>query len=173
MQLRQKILDIYYGGNTHTNYTPRIVRYEAMKGNRLEDGLRVFRGILHAVLVNAVGTQAEAAEAKKLVVSAREYVVAMSIELERRKLVGKEQDLSSFSDDIKKRSLELSAYFTVPAMEPMHQTLALFSAMGLANKNKQLGSALGFANALIERGTNAKFKENVCKAFSNTTVLKS
>jgi coatomer protein complex subunit alpha (xenin) len=51
-------------------------------------------------------------------------------------------------------------------MEPQHQTLALFSAMNLANKNKQLGSALGFANALIERGTNAKFKENVSTPMS-------
>lgn len=85
----------------------------------------------------------------------------MSVEISRRTLVGSNTDLSSFSEEDKKRALELSAYFTVPAMEPQHQTLALFSAMNFANKNRQLSSALGFANTLIEKGTNARFKESV------------
>ena len=47
-----------------------------------------------------------------------------------------------------------------------------------AHKNKQLSSALSFANALIEKGTNAKFKESVSfKSFSffitNLTILKA
>jgi coatomer protein complex subunit alpha (xenin) len=133
----------------------------AMKANKLEDGLAAFKKVLLLLMVNAVSSQSQAQEAQAAIKLAAQYVLAMSIELERRKLVGKETDLSSFADDIKQRSLALSAYFTIPAMEPQHQTLALFSAMNLANKNKQLGSALGFANALIERGTNAKFKENV------------
>lgn len=85
----------------------------------------------------------------------------MSIEVSRRALVGASTELASFSEEDKKRALELSAYFTVPAMEAQHQTLALFSAMNFANKNKQLSSALGFANALIEKGTNARFKDTV------------
>lgn len=100
-------------------------------------------------------------QAKQAINTAAQYILAMTIELSRRTLVGAATDLSSFSDEDKKRALELSAYFTVPGMEPQHQTLALFSAMNFANKNKQLSSALGFANALIERGTNARFKENV------------
>ncbi|KAK3052656.1 hypothetical protein LTR09_006137 [Extremus antarcticus] len=135
----------------------------AMKANKLEDGVVAFKKVLHLLMVNAVSSQAQAQEAQAAIKLAAQYVLAMSIELERRKSTGKETDISSFSDDIKKRSLELSAYFTVPAMEPQHQTLALFSAMNFANKNKQLGSALGFANALIERGTNAKFKETARK----------
>ncbi len=137
----------------------------AMKANKLEDGVVAFKKVLHLLMVNAVSSQAQAQEAQAAIKLAAQYVLAMSIELERRKSTGKETDISSFSDDIKKRSLELSAYFTVPAMEPQHQTLALFSAMNFANKNKQLGSALGFANALIERGTNAKFKETVSLSF--------
>jgi coatomer protein complex subunit alpha (xenin) len=92
----------------------------------------------------------------------------MSIELTRRELVGGTTDLSSFSEEDKKRALELSAYFTIPAIEPQHQTLALFTAMNFAHKNKQLSSALNFANALIERGTNARFKENVSICRSHT-----
>lgn len=133
----------------------------AMKANKLDEGVMTFKRVLLLLMVNAVTSKSQVEEAQAAIHSAAQYVLAMSIELERRKLVGKETDLSSFSDDIKKRSLELSAYFTVPGMDSLHQTLALFSAMNLANKNKQLGSALGFANALIERGTNAKFKETV------------
>jgi coatomer subunit alpha len=133
----------------------------AMKANKLEEGVVAWKKALLLLMVNAVISSAQVQEAQATITLAAQYVLAMSIELERRKMVGKETDLTSFSDDIKKRSLELSAYFTVPGMDPQHQTLALFSAMNLANKNKQLGSALGFANALIERGTNAKFKETV------------
>jgi coatomer protein complex subunit alpha (xenin) len=85
----------------------------------------------------------------------------MSIELERRKLVKGQTDISSLPEDTRKRALELSAYFTMAEMEPAHVTLALYAAMNFAHKNKQLSSALSFANSLIERGTNAKFKENV------------
>lgn len=92
----------------------------------------------------------------------------MSIELERRSVIGSNNtDLSSFSDDIKKRALELSAYFTIPALDPAHTTLALFSAMNFAHKNKQHSSALSFANRLIREGTNAKFVESVSEVNPN------
>ena len=100
-------------------------------------------------------------QAKQVIQTAAQYTLAMSIELSRRTLAGAATDLSSLSEDQRKRVLELSAYFTVPNMDPNHVTLALFSAMNLANRNKQLSSALSFANALIEKGTNAKFKESV------------
>ncbi|KAF1356624.1 coatomer WD associated region-domain-containing protein [Delphinella strobiligena] len=134
-----------------------------MQKNKLEDGVQVFKKILHLMLVNAVTSQSQAEEAKQLIFTAGQYVLAMSIEISRREIVGTTTDLASFSEEDKKRVLELSAYFTVPAMEPQHQTLALFSAMNFANKNKQLSSALGFANALIEKGTNARFKESAKK----------
>ena len=100
-------------------------------------------------------------QAKKVIKTAGQYVLAMTIELERRKIINNQQDVASFPEDVRKRAFELSAYFTVPEMEPPHVTLALFSAMNLAHKNKQLSSALSFANTLIEKGTNAKFKESV------------
>ncbi|KAM3414072.1 Coatomer subunit alpha [Cercospora zeina] len=135
----------------------------AMKANKLEDGRTSFKKALQLLMVNAVSSQGQAQEALAAVQQAAQYVLAMSIELERRTLTGGSTDISSFDDATKKRSLELSAYFTVPDIEPQHQTLALFSAMNFANKNKQMGSVLNFANALIERGTNAKFKESARK----------
>ncbi|KAF1809077.1 Coatomer, alpha subunit [Eremomyces bilateralis CBS 781.70] len=147
-----------------------------MRTNKLEDGVRTFKGILHDVMLNAVGTQSEVSEAKQLIHTAAQYTLAMSIELQRRSLTGTSTDLSSFSDETKKRALELSAYFTVPEMEPNHVTLALFAAMNLAHKNKQLSSALSFANSVIEKGTNAKFKESarkikaICERNPNDTL---
>ncbi|KAK3109970.1 hypothetical protein LTR53_016221 [Teratosphaeriaceae sp. CCFEE 6253] len=135
----------------------------AMKANRLEDGLATFRSALRLLLVNAAASPAQAAEAQEAVRLAREYVLAMSIELERRRLVGSAADVSGLEEGARKRALELSAYFTVPRMEPQHRTLAVFSAMNFAVKNRQMGTALGFANELIARGTNAKFKETARK----------
>lgn len=133
----------------------------AMKGNKLEDGIASFKKALHLLMVNAASSQAQVQEAQQAVQQAAQYVLAMSVELERRKMVGSTTDISGLPEGQRKRALELSAYFTVPAMEPQHQTLALFSAMNFASKNKQMGSALSFANALIERGTNVKFKDTV------------
>jgi coatomer subunit alpha len=100
-------------------------------------------------------------QAKQVIKTAAQYALGMSIELQRRKITDNKPDISSLSDEDKKRSLELSAYFTIAELEPSHKTLALYAAMNFANKNKQLSSALSFANALIDKGTNAKFKETV------------
>jgi coatomer protein complex subunit alpha (xenin) len=98
-------------------------------------------------------------QAKKLLYTATQYTIGMSLELERRKLVKNSANISTFSEDIQKRALELSAYFTTFEMAPAHVTLALYSAMNFSHKNKQFSSALGFANSIIEKGTSAKFKE--------------
>ncbi|WYZ43068.1 hypothetical protein EsH8_VI_000767 [Colletotrichum jinshuiense] len=130
--------------------------YNSMKTNKLEDGLKVFKGILHAILINAVSSESEVAEAKKLITSASEYAVAMEIELSRRKL-------GTAGDELK-RSLELSAYFTIPKIEVPHRQLALHNAMQLAIRNKNYGSALSFANRIIANGGSSKLTENAKKA---------
>ncbi|KAK1673092.1 coatomer WD associated region-domain-containing protein [Colletotrichum godetiae] len=130
--------------------------YNSMKTNKLEDGLQVFKGILHAILINAVTSESEVAEAKKLITSASEYAVAMEIELSRRKLGTTGEQL--------KRNLELSAYFTIPKIEVPHRQLALHNAMQLAIRNKNYGSALSFANRIIANGGSSKLTENAKKA---------
>ncbi|KAF4773319.1 coatomer WD associated region [Colletotrichum scovillei] len=130
--------------------------YNSMKTNKLEDGLQIFKGILHAILINAVSGESEVAEAKKLITSASEYAVAMEIELSRRKLGTTGEQL--------KRNLELSAYFTIPKIEVPHRQLALHNAMQLAIRNKNYGSALSFANRIIANGGSSKLTENAKKA---------
>jgi coatomer subunit alpha len=132
-----------------------------MSKNKLEEGVESFRRILHLLMVNAVSLVSEVDDAKKLLHASAQYVLAMSMELERRKMVGGQADISSLPEDVRKRALELSAYFTVPELERQHVTISLYTAMNFANKNKQFSSALSFANSLIERSTNAKFKETV------------
>jgi len=135
----------------------------AMSKNKLEDGVKAFKKILHLLMINSVSLASEFDEAKRIIHLAAQYALAMSIELERRTLVKGSVDISSLPEDVRKRSLELSAYFTIPEVDKQHLTLTLYAAMNFAHKNKQLSSALSFANTLIERGTNAKFKESAKK----------
>jgi coatomer protein complex subunit alpha (xenin) len=137
--------------------------YEYVRGNKLEDAARIFKGILHALLVNTVSTASEVDEAKKLITTASEYSVAMAIELSRRKL-GTTEEIGKSPEKLK-RSLELSAYFTIPKLEVAHRQLALASAMKLAYSNRNLNSALSFANRMLANGGSAKILDNVCPSF--------
>jgi coatomer protein complex subunit alpha (xenin) len=133
--------------------------YDAVRSNKLEDGAVIFKRILHSLLVNAVSTTSEVTEAKKLITSAAEYSVAIAIELSRRKL-GSNDEVAKSPEKLK-RSLELSAYFTIPKLEVPHRQLALLSAMKLAYTNKNFSSALSFANRIIANGGGAKVLEQV------------
>lgn len=133
--------------------------YDTMKGNKLEDGIRIFKSILHSVLVNAVSSESEVAEAKKLITSASEYTVAMSVELARRRL-GAPNEVNA-NPELLKRSLELSAYFTIPKIEVPHRQLALLNAMNLAFRSKNYSSALSFANRILANGGANKIAESV------------
>lgn len=138
--------------------------YDSMKANKLEDGLKVFKGILHAVLVNAVSSDGEVAEAKKLISSASEYAVAMAVELSRRKLGA--PDAVAKKPELLKRSLELSAYFTIPKIEVPHRQLALLNAMNLAMRSKNYSTALSFANRILANGGASKILESAKKTKS-------
>ena len=130
--------------------------YTAMRTNKLEDGLKTFKKILHSLLVNAVSSQQQVGEAKKIIATSAEYATAMAIELERR-------TLPTEGEENLKRSLELSAYFTIPKLEVAHRQLALMAAMRLASTNKNLSSALSFANRMIANGGSAKLLDQVSR----------
>ncbi|KAJ9212992.1 hypothetical protein DTO166G4_5322 [Paecilomyces variotii] len=130
--------------------------YAAMRTNRLEDGVKIFKRILHTLLLNAVTSESEVEQAKKIITTAREYVLAMSIELYRR-------SIGTDTPENLKRSLELSAYFTIPKLEVAHRQLALMAAMKLAFANKNYSSALSFANRMIANGGSAKLLDQAKK----------
>ena len=128
--------------------------YTAMRSNKLEDGLKTFKRILHSLLVNSITSQQEFTEAKKIISTAAEYTTAMAIELERRTIPAQ-------GEENIKRSLELSAYFTIPKLEVAHRQLALMAAMKLAFTHKNFSSALNFANRMIANGGSAKILDQV------------
>ena len=128
--------------------------YTNMRSNKLDEGLVVFRRILHSLLLNAVSSQQQVNEAKKIITTAAEYTTAMALELERRKI-------ASEGEANLKRNLELSAYFTIPKLEVAHRQLTLMAAMKLAFQNKNLSTALSFANRMIANGGSPKLLEQV------------
>ena len=128
--------------------------YAAMRNNKLDDGVKIFKRILHSLLVNAVSTQSQVIEAKKIINSAGEYAIAMAIELERRAL-GEE------GEENIKRSLQLSANFTIPKLEVTHRQLALIAAVKFAMKHKNYSSAISFANRIIANGGLPKIVDQV------------
>lgn len=132
--------------------------YAAMRSNKLDEGLKTFKRILHSLMVNAVSTQQQVNEAQKVIGTATEYATAMALELERR-------TLSTDSEANIKRGLELSAYFTIPSLEVGHRQLALMAAMRLAFAHKNFSSALSFANRMLANGGSAKMLDQVPKQF--------
>ena len=133
--------------------------YTAMRSNRLDEGIVMFRRILQSLLLNVVSSPQQVNEAKKVIAKAAEYTTAMALELERREIGTKgEANL--------KRSLELSAYFTIPKLEVAHRQLALMAAMKLAFQNKNYASALSFANRAIANGGSARLLEQVSNSLS-------
>ena len=133
--------------------------YTAMRTNKLDTGVLVFRNVVQNILVNVVSSQSQADEAKGVITKAMEYTLAMSIELERRQLVA--QASENQSEEQLKRQLELSAYFTVPKLDVTHRQLALMAAMKLAFSNKQFSSALSFANRVLANGGAPKLLDQV------------
>ncbi|OJD25459.1 hypothetical protein ACJ73_03169 [Blastomyces percursus] len=130
--------------------------YAAMRANKLEDGVKIFQRILYTVLVNVVSSESEVEEARKIITTAREYILAMSIELERRAI-------GTDTPENLKRSLELSAYFTIPKLQVAHRQFALRAAMKLAFSKQNFSSALSFANRMIANGGVPKFLDEARK----------
>lgn len=76
-------------------------------------------------------------------VTCREYVIGLTMEVERRRLVAEEPENVS-------RNLELAAYFTHCALQPTHVQLALRSAMSVFSKSGNHATAAVFARRLID-----------------------
>lgn len=129
--------------------------FSAMKANNLEEGVQIFRNVLHTLLLTTVQSKSEVEDAKKIIQTANEYIIAMSIELERRSLASDESQV--------KRNLELAAYFTKPTLELPHRQIALMSAMKLAYQKKNHVLAAHFASRILANNSQGKNAENARK----------
>lgn len=123
--------------------------FRFVSGNKLPEAQAVFRSVLHALLLVVVSSDAEAKEWRDTVVSAREYLLGVSIELERRRVVQEDPDNH-------RRSLELAAYFTHCQLQPPHMQIALRSAIGVFAKANNHATAAKFARRLLELNPDPK-----------------
>ncbi|EIW78385.1 coatomer subunit alpha-2 [Coniophora puteana RWD-64-598 SS2] len=118
-------------------------------GSKLPEAKDVFKSVLHGLLLVVVSSNAEATQWREYVTTAREYLLGVSIELERRRVA---QD----QPDNIKRSLDLAAYFTHCQLQPQHMQLALRSAITVYAKANNHASAARFARRLLELNPDPK-----------------
>lgn len=123
--------------------------YRAVSGNRLADAKVSFISVLQSLLLVPITSDAEATEWRNLVTSTREYLIGVSLELERRKIVEAEPDNV-------KRSLELAAYFTHCKLQPPHLQIALRSAIGVFAKANNHATSAKLARKLLELNPDPK-----------------
>lgn len=98
------------------------------------------------------------------ITSAREYLVGVSIELERRRVV--EADPSNVQ-----RSLELAAYFTHCQLQPAQLQIALRSAINVFTKANNPAGAARFARRLLELKPDPKIVTMVSFFRRTTSIL--
>ncbi|KIJ11747.1 hypothetical protein PAXINDRAFT_171694 [Paxillus involutus ATCC 200175] len=123
--------------------------FRFVSGNKLPEAQTVFRSVLQGLLLVVVSSDAEAKEWRDTVVSAREYLLGVSIELERRR-VGQDEP------DNVRRQLELAAYFTHCQLQPPHMQIALRSAIGVFAKANNHATAAKLARRLLELNPDPK-----------------
>lgn len=95
---------------------------------------------------------------------AREYLLGVSIELERR-------HVAQADPDNVKRSLELAAYFTHCQLQPPHLQIALRSAIGVFAKANNHATAAKLARRLLELNPDPKIVAQVCNNYMLCVIM--
>ncbi|KAH7599665.1 Trp-Asp (WD) repeats profile [Nakaseomyces glabratus] len=114
--------------------------FKLFKANKLEEAIETFREVIYRVLFLTLEDDDEEELAHKALETAKEYILGLSIELERRSLA---------PEDVK-RNLELAAYFTRSKLVPAHRCNALQVAMSQNFKNKNYVQASYFASEFLK-----------------------
>lgn len=94
------------------------------------------------------------------VTEAREYLLGVSIELERRRVMAEEPENVQ-------RNLELAAYFTRCGLQPMHMQIALRSAMQVFKNANNHASSAKFARKLLDLNPDPKIATQVTAHLSS------
>ena len=89
-----------------------------------------------------------------MVTLTREYLLGVTLELERRRVAQEEPDNVQ-------RNLELAAYFTHCQLQPAHLQIALRSAIQLFAKANNHASAAKFARRLLDLNPDPKIVAQV------------
>lgn len=113
--------------------------YKLTTEGKFTEALKVFLFLLQTIPLVVVDNRKEVDEIKELLGIAKEYVLALKIELKRKE--GK--------DDLV-RQQELAAYFTHCNLQNVHVKLSLQSAMALCYRGKNFNTASMFCRRLLE-----------------------
>ncbi|KDQ13419.1 hypothetical protein BOTBODRAFT_33724 [Botryobasidium botryosum FD-172 SS1] len=140
--------------------TELIEAYRAVASNKLADAATAFRSILLSLFLVVVKTQEEAVQLQELIENCREYLLGVSIELERRRIAQAEPGNV-------RRNLELAAYFAHCKLQAPHLQLALRSAIRAFAKAKNHASAAKFARRLIDLKPDAKIVAEARKVLAD------
>ena len=111
---------------------------KCFQAGRFEDTLNAFKSLLVIVPMVLVDSKEDEAELKQFVEMAREYIMAVQIELTRRETPAGSP-----------RNLALSAFMTQCKLQNPHVLLTLNSAMVAAFKAENFIDAAGFANRIL------------------------
>lgn len=123
--------------------------YRFVSGNKLADAQTTFRSVLQALLLVVLSSDDGAKQWRETVTNAREYLLGVSIELERRRVAEEEPENVQ-------RNLELAAYFTQCRLQAPHLQIALRSAIGAFAKANNQAHAARFARRLLELNPDPK-----------------
>ncbi|KAJ1822074.1 hypothetical protein LPJ60_002232 [Coemansia sp. RSA 2675] len=119
--------------------------YRATTAAKFDEALALFRRLLLSLIFVAVETNEDARELKRVVKVCREYVIGISIELERAAVAKDEATEENLT-----RLVELAAYFTHCGLRADHEKLTLRLAMNTAYKHKCFRAAGGLAQRLAD-----------------------
>ncbi|CAC38349.1 coatomer alpha subunit Cop1 [Schizosaccharomyces pombe] len=114
--------------------------YRLVKANKILEAQICFRSIIYLALTTVANSEEEADEISALIDECCRYIVALSCELERRRL----------GEEDTKRALELSYYFASADLQPMHSIIALRLAINASHKLKNYKSASFLGNKLLQ-----------------------
>ena len=114
--------------------------YRLTTDGKFADALKAFTTIVQGVPLLVVDSRKEVDDVKELQTVARDYCLALRLELKRKEL----------KDNEPTRNAELAAYFTHCNLQPVHLALSLRSAMAVFFKLKNFATAAGFARRLLE-----------------------
>mmetsp|Transcript_18514 Transcript_18514/g.51859 ORF Transcript_18514/g.51859 Transcript_18514/m.51859 type:complete len:1226 (-) Transcript_18514:342-4019(-) len=113
--------------------------YKTVTEGKFSEAYKLFEQILHTIPMLVVESRKEVDEVKELLTIAKNYCVALKIEIKRKE----------FKDDMK-RTAELAAYFTHCQLQPVHLALSLRSAMTIFFKIKNFSTCSTFCRRLLE-----------------------
>jgi len=130
--------------------------YQLTTAGKFAEAVERFRAILLAVPLLAVTNKQEIAEATQLLEICREYVLGLSMEVQRK-------ELPKTTLEQQKRLCEMAAYFTHCNIQPVHQVLTLRTALNLFFKLKNYRTAASFARRLLELGPRPEVSQQTRK----------